>query len=158
MMTLSCPRCGKQDVLRAPCQRAVEYTLSLLCISPFKCQSCGQRFLALRVGRLYRRGLIDRRAHRRIPVKLHLCFSGGRVNGQGLVRDISMGGCLVETVTPVREKDIFYLQLFVDQKKPPIEVPAIARSIRTGKIGFEFMRSAKDNKRLVEFLHSQGAA
>jgi hypothetical protein len=110
------------------------------------------------VGRLYRRGLIDRRAHRRIPVKLHLCFSGGRVNGQGLVRDISMGGCLVETVTPVREKDIFYLQLFVDQKKPPIEVPAIARSIRTGKIGFEFMRSAKDNKRLVEFLHSQGAA
>ena len=64
----------------------------------------------------------------------------------------------METATPVREKDIFYLQLWVDQKQPPIEVPAMVRSIRSGRVGFEFMRSAKDNKRLVEFLHQQGAA
>ncbi len=157
-MILRCPRCDKTDVLRAPCRRPVEWALSLLCVSPFNCQACGHRFLALRIGRHYRRGLMDRRAARRIPVRLQLCFSGGRVSGEGQVEDISTGGCLVATATPVREKDIFYLQLWVDQKQPPIEVPAMVRSIRSGRVGFEFMRSAKDNKRLVEFLHQQGAA
>ncbi len=135
----------------------IEYPLNLVGISPFKCQSCGHRFRAIRLGRFYRRGVVDRRVHRRIPVRLQLCFSGGRVSGQGLVQDISSGGCLVETQTPVREKDIFYLQLFVDPTKPPIEVPAMVKSVRSGKIGMEFMRSAKDNKRLMEYLHSQGA-
>jgi hypothetical protein len=68
-----------------------------------------------------------------------------------------MGGCQVETDTPVREKDIFYLQLYVDPNKPPIEVPAMVKSIRSGRVGMEFMRSARDNKRLIEYLHSQGA-
>lgn len=80
------------------------------------------------------------------------------MNGEGVIHDISRGGCLVETATPVREKDLFYLQLMVDETTAPIEVAAIARSIRSGKIGFEFMRTAQDNKRLIEFLHSQGAA
>lgn len=157
MITLSCPHCNKSDILRAPNQRVLEYLLSILGISPFKCQSCGHRFLALRLGRLYRKGLLDRRAHRRVPVRLQLCFSGGRVRGQGHVENISISGCQVETATPVREKDIFYLQLYVDPNKPPIEVPAMVKSIRSGRVGMEFMRSARDNKRLIEYLHSQGA-
>lgn len=157
-MRLICPKCGKHDILRAQYHTVGERVAALILVSPFKCQVCGHRFLALRWGREYRKGALDRRAHRRIPVRLHLCFSGGRVNGQGVVENISLGGCLVETGIPVREKDIFYLQLSVDEKKASIEVPAIVRSIRPGKIGFEFMKSAKDNKRLIEFLHAQGAA
>ena len=141
-------------MLRAQCHTPIEHAANLILVSPFRCQSCGHRFLALRWGKDYQRNLTDRRAHPRIAVRLLLCFSGGRVSGQGTVLDISLGGCLVETKTPVRVKDIFYLQMFVEEKKPPIEVAAIVRSVRTGKIGFEFMRSAKDNKRLIEFLHT----
>ena len=54
---------------------------------------------------------IDRREHLRIPVRLYLSFSGGKVRGEGTVLDLSMGGCIIKSETQVHTDDIFYLQL-----------------------------------------------
>jgi len=101
---------------------------------------------------------VDRREHRRIPVRLALSFSGGRVRGTGTVLDISMGGCVIESDTIMQLDDIFYLQLMLQEGRPPVEVAAMVRSVRGRLVGFKFLRSARDNKHLFEFLHANGAS
>ncbi|MGH7232638.1 MAG: PilZ domain-containing protein, partial [Nitrospiraceae bacterium] len=134
---LSCPECGKDDVLRAQCFSLRERFAELLRVSPFRCQQCHHRFLAWRVGRSYPTQVIDRRAHRRIPVRLALSFSGGRVQGKGTVLDISMGGCIIHSETRVQVNDLFYLQLYLTEQQAPIEVAAMVRSVSRRGIGFQ---------------------
>lgn len=154
---LTCPDCGKDEVLRSQCFNYAECIAMLLFIAPFRCQACSHRFLAFRVGRDYAKDLIDRREHKRLPVRLALSFSGGRIRGTGVVRDISMGGCIIECETIVQVNDIFYLQLFLGVQDSPVEVAAMVRSVRANRIGFKFLRSARENKLLFDFLHAQGA-
>ena len=74
-----------------------------------------------------------------------------------MVQDISMGGCIIESETMVQINDIVYLQLFLKEHEMPIEVAAMVRSVNANRIGFKFLRSARENKRLFEFLHANGA-
>jgi hypothetical protein len=154
---LTCPDCGKDGVLRSQCFNYAERVAMLLLVAPFRCQACSHRFLAFRIGRDYATHLIDRREHKRIPVRLALSFSGGRVRGSGMVRDISMGGCIIECETIVQVNDIFYLQMFLGEQETPVEVAAMVRSVSAKGIGFKFLRSARENRRLFDFLHAQGA-
>ncbi|WP_447978578.1 PilZ domain-containing protein [Candidatus Nitrospira bockiana] len=154
---VTCPDCGTDEVLRAECGSLVERCASAVFVSPFRCQSCSHRFFACRVGRIYPTRLVDRRQHRRIPVRLALSFSGGRIRGVGTVLDISLGGCVIASDTIVQVDDIFYLQLLLEEDRPPVEVAAMVRSISSRGIGFKFLRTARENKRLFEFLQARGA-
>lgn len=154
---LLCRQCGHRDVLRSRCFFFVERLAALVFMSPFRCQHCSHRFMALRLGVAYRTDLIDRREHRRIPVRLLLSFSGGRVRGKGMVLDMSMGGCVIQSDTHVQVNDIFYLQLYIEAQEPPIEVAAMVRSVTARGIGFKFLRAAREYKRLFEYLHARGA-
>lgn len=152
---LTCPQCEKENVLRSPATSFTDRLASALFISPFRCQLCSHRFRAFRVGRRYSRGLLDRREHRRIPVRLSLAFSGGRIRGSGTVLDISIGGCLIESDAMVRVNDIFYLRFSLLEGGPPLEVAAIVRSVRAKRLGCKFLRAAREDKRLLEFLRAQ---
>lgn len=152
-----CPDCGKDGILRSQCFNYAERLARLLLIAPFRCQACSHRFLAFSVGRDYATHLVDRRRHKRIPVRLALSFSGGRIRGHGMIRDISMGGCIIECETIVQVNDIFYLQMFLDDREVPVEVAAMVRSVTANRVGFKFLRSARENKRLFDFLHGRGA-
>ena len=154
---LHCPDCGKEGVLRSHCFNYAERVARLLFVAPFRCQACSHRFLAFHIGRNYSKHRLDRREHKRIPVQLALSFSGGRIRGTGMVRDISMGGCIIECETMVQVNDIFYLQMFLTEQEMPVEVAAMVRSVSAKRIGFKFLRSARENKRLFAFLHANGA-
>lgn len=154
---LLCPQCKSESVLRTYCFSAVERLVSFFFVSPFRCQGCSLRFLAFRLGRQYPTHLVDRREHKRIPVRLFLSFSGGRVRGEGTVLDISMGGCVIKSSTLVKPGDIFYLQILLTERQPPVEVAGIVRSVSNRGISFKFLRAAHENKRLLEFLHAQSA-
>ena len=67
-----------------------------------------------------------------------------------------MGGCVIHSETRVKVDDLFYLKLYVEDRQAPIEVAARVRSISNKGIGFQFLRAARENKRLFEFLHSRG--
>ncbi|MDH5348928.1 MAG: PilZ domain-containing protein [Nitrospira sp.] len=97
---------------------------------------------------------IDRREHLRIPVKLCLSFSGGKVRGEGMVMDLSLGGCIIKSDTHVHLDDIFYLEIVTAEHEPPVEVAAIVRSVSARGIAFKFLRKAQENKRLLTFIHS----
>lgn len=152
---LTCPQCGQDTVFRSRCSTFMERLRSFACISPFHCQACSFRFSASRLGYRYPDRMIDRREHLRIPVRLFLSFSGGKVRGEGTVRDISMGGCIIESQASVHVDDIFYLQIVLENEQVPLEVAAMVRSVSSRGIAFKFLRSAQENKRLLAFVQSK---
>ena len=155
---LRCPQCGTEVVLRARCLTLIERLAGVLLMSPFRCQLCSHRFLSFRWGRRYPTHPVDRREHTRIPVRFALAFSGGRISGDGTVLNISAGGCLIQSDAPVRTDEIYYLKLFVSEQQLPIEEAASVRSVTSKGIGFNFLRSARENRRLLEFLRERAGA
>jgi len=152
---LNCPQCKNTTVLRARPQSPREHVAALVFVSPFQCPSCSHRFLASRFGPNQPQQPVDRREHLRIPVRLYLSFSGGKVRGEGTVMDLSVGGCIIKSETQVHADDIFYLQLTLDESEPPLEVAAMVRSVSTRGIAFKFLRAAQENKRLMTFVQAQ---
>jgi hypothetical protein len=71
------------------------------------------------------------------------------------VLNISIGGCLIQSDAPARADEIYYLKLFIAEQELPIEEAAIVRSVRAKSIGLKFLRTARDNKRLLEFLRER---
>lgn len=149
-----CPQCSQGHALRSASLSLGERLAALFFISPFQCQLCSHRFLTFHGSRRDARQQ-DRREHPRIPVHLSLAFSGGRIRGTGTVLDISIGGCLIETDAMVRVNDIFYLQLMLAEHEPLLEVAAIVRSIKRRRIGLKFLRAAREEKRLHDFIRAR---
>ncbi|HEU4686608.1 MAG TPA: PilZ domain-containing protein [Nitrospira sp.] len=152
---LNCPQCRYEKVTRARPLSMSERVASLFMMSPFSCQQCSCRFLASRIGvSLPPRG-VERRQHLRIPVRLYLSFSGKKVRGEGIVMDLSVGGCFIKSETQVHLHDIFYLEIVTHQDEPPLEVAAMVRSVSQRGIAFKFLRAAQENKRLLAFVQSR---
>jgi len=152
---LHCPQCRHEKVLRSRPLSTSERVAALFMMSPFSCQHCSCRFMASRIGLDLPRHGIERRQHLRIPVRLYLSFSGGKVRGEGIVMDLSVGGCIIKSETQVRVDDIFYLEIVTDQDDPPLEVAAMVRSVSQRGIAFKFLRAAQENKRLLAFVQSR---
>ena len=148
----SCPSCQKHTVLRTPPRTLSESILALFRVVPFRCQDCQFRYLKLALGVGSPDGAMDRRKHFRIPVRLYLSFSGGRIRGEGHVVDLSMGGCMIESGAHVKVDDIFYLEIALPEQRTPVEVAAIVRSVSSRGIAFQFLRKSQDNKRLQAFI------
>jgi hypothetical protein len=144
--------------VRAQPQTPRELVAALVWIVPFQCQDCHHRFLARRVSTAGFSHPIERREHLRIPVRLCLSFSGGKVRGEGTVLDLSLGGCIIESETHVRVDDIFYLEIALAEDEAPIEVAAMVRSVSARGIAFKFLRKAQENKRLLTFIHSHSGS
>ena len=152
---LSCPRCQKDGLVRSYPQSPREHLASFIFMAPFRCPSCSHRFLASRFGLDHALHPVDRREHLRIPVRLYLSFSGGKIRGEGTVLDLSMGGCIVRSETRVHTDDIFYLQLSLGDGELPLEVAAMVHSVGARGIAFKFLRAAQENKRLHAFVQAQ---
>ena len=132
--------------------------MSWMWIVPFHCQHCSHRFLTWSAGKETVEHSIDRREHLRIPVRLCLSFSGGKVRGEGTVMDLSLGGCIIKSDTKVHINDIFYLEIAVVDDDKPIEVAAMVRSVSARGIAFKFLRKAQENTRLLAFIQSGSAS
>lgn len=152
---ITCPRCQKSGALRSRPQSPREHVAVWIGIMPFHCQFCSHRFLAWSMGKEDSGHPIDRREHLRIPVRLCLSFSGGKVRGEGTVMDLSLGGCVIQSNTQVHIDDIFYLEISIAQDEPPIEVAAMVRSVSARGIALKFLRKAQENKRLLAFIQSR---
>ena len=150
-----CPSCRKAAVLRTPPRTLAESMLGIVRVLPFRCQDCQFRFFKFAIGFGSADAAMDRRKHYRIPVRLYLSFSGGRIRGEGHVVDLSMGGCMIQSRAHVKVDDIFYLEIALPEQQHPVEVAAIVRSVSSRGIAFQFLRKSQDNKRLQAFIHSQ---
>lgn len=155
---MTCPRCHEDSVLQARPRTPRELVAALVRIVPFQCRHCCHRFLARRVGPAGCSHAVERREHLRIPVRLCLSFSGGKIRGEGTVLDLSLGGCIIKSETHVRVDDIFYLEIVIAEDEAPLEVAAMVRSVTARGIAFKFLRKAKENKRLLTFIQSHSGS
>lgn len=155
---LTCPLCAKDSVVQTVCRSVGERLASLLGISPFRCQFCTHRFLALRWWWTYPTLYVDRREHRRFPVRMILSFSGNRVKGEGTLVDISMGGCLVQSTMQVGHGEIYYLRIALSEQDMPLELAAMVRSAGARGIGFQFLRATREDRRLVDLIQRLDSA
>jgi len=104
---LNCPQCHQSRVLRTRPRSPCEHLASFLMVSPFYCPQCSFRFMASRIGLDLPKHPLDRREHLRIPVRLYLSFSGGKVRGEGTVLDTCVAVNVMKSETPVRPDDTF---------------------------------------------------
>ncbi len=142
-----CPQCGRDFVQRTHRQSLLEQLLSLVYVYPFRCQLCTHRFLALQWGRRYVREAIDKRQYQRIATQIPVAFAGDQIEGTGVVRDISMGGCGLETDAQLSAGALLQLQLRISDQEAPVIVDAAAvRMVRPKFIGVQFLRLRPQEK------------
>jgi hypothetical protein len=91
------------------------------------------------------------REYKRILVRFTIAFAGGQKKGRGIARDLSLGGCMMETDTPMPVDTLLELKLFVTEQEMPIEVAASVRWADGQRIGIKFLR-IRDQDRFRKFL------
>ena len=66
----------------------------------------------------------QQREFTRVLVRFAIAFSGEHKKGKGIARDLSLGGCLIETDTPQPVDTLLELKLFVAETDMPVEAAA----------------------------------
>ena len=155
---LSCPQCGQTFVQRPHPTEVKERLLSLIYIYPFRCQVCGCHFKAFGFG-VHAKQFVDQRQYERLPTLFPaMCAeaveAGESGGGEGVVTDISLGGCYLHTTVQFTEGALVALELQTSEAEPVIPVEAaIVRSVRPNGVGLEFLRlNDAAQERLGQFM------
>ncbi|HYM37184.1 MAG TPA: PilZ domain-containing protein [Nitrospiraceae bacterium] len=149
-----CPACQSTYVRRAHRVGVFEQLLSLFYVYPFRCQLCSVRFTSLQWGVRYARQE-DLRQYERIGVQFPVQFSNARTNGKGVVTDVSVADCAIETSLPLKQGESLKLELYAKSGRPPIIVEkAVIRSVRKGAIGVQFTEVSDADKARLNRLVS----
>ena len=141
MTSVKCPNCARDFVRRVARNGLAEVSLSLFYIYPFKCQLCGERFRLFQRGVRYVKVKEDRREYDRMEMSFPVKFHGEDISGDGMVLNVSMGGCSFSTAADLAIGTIVKLELHVSAEVPPvIAEAAVVRNARAGSAGVEFLR------------------
>jgi hypothetical protein len=154
MTRLRCPNCARDFVRRVARSGLSEVLLSLFYIYPYKCQLCGARFRSLQWGVRYIRVDEDRREYDRMEMRLPVTVSGQDISGEGVLLNISMGGCSFHTGANLSNGMILKLGLQISNDVGPVIVDAaVVRNVRSGAVGVEFLQwQQSERDRLQLFI------
>ncbi len=153
-MTPTCPRCEKSFVQRVPMEGMLERLAAWLYVYPYRCQLCTHRFTWGQFGERPSGALsVDRRQYLRFTVRFPVSFSG-EARGDGMIKNVSMGGCAIETDVRLAVGKILRLQLAIPEHERPIQVEAaVVRAAHGTSTGLEFLRIAPPEKtRLTKYI------
>jgi hypothetical protein len=154
MTPLRCPNCARDFVRRVARSGLSEVLLSFFYIYPFKCQLCGERFRSRQWGVRYIRVDEDRREYDRMEMRFPVTFSSQDISGQGVLLNVSMGGCSFHTGANLTTGLILKLGLQISNDVPPVIVgAAVVRNVRLGAVGVEFLEWQQgERERLQLFI------
>src|SRR5688572_5296189 len=122
MNSIKCPGCGRDFVRRVLSSGLAETFLRLFYVYPFKCQLCGHRFRAFQRGVKYVVVQQDRREYDRMERKFPITFSGQDLSGDGMVLDVTMGGCTFTTGSSLAVGMTVKMDLRIAAAVPPVIV------------------------------------
>lgn len=96
----------------------------------------------------------DKRKHARVAVQFrsHFSSSGRMIAGDGDLKDLSPGGCRIQSAVPVPNGTQLELCIYTHNDPSPIVIDeATVRWAQQGEIGVEFSQVRKDaQRRLTE--------
>lgn len=96
---------------------------------------------------------LQRRHRLRLPVKLPATISSNQGRGMGVVTDLSMRGCALETEIGLHEGAAVDLQVLVPNEESAIVVNAVVRGVNAPRMGVEFVGlTPAETARLSRFV------
>jgi hypothetical protein len=100
------------------------------------------------------------RKHARYDVEYVGSFSGERISGQGVVIDLSSGGCRARSAVTFTKGDFLGVLIHIPGSEHPLFVNlAVVRWSSGQEFGTEFIRmTADDQQRLHELIRATDAA
>lgn len=145
-MRPQCPKCQSIYVRRTHRVGMVEQLISAFYVYPFRCQLCSARFSFFQWGVRYAHQE-DMRQYERIGVRFPALFSSAKTTGKGIVTDVSVADCALETSLPLKEGENLKLELYAKTGRAPIVVEkAVIRSVRKGIVGIQFIEVSDADK------------
>lgn len=141
-MMPTCPSCGEGHVGRTN-RLGLEHALSALYVYPFRCRICGHRFRAMQWGQRYAARRVDRREYERLPTHVPVVFGAGETTGEGVVTEISIDGCTIETDAAVSRGAGLPLRMQWSPTRTITVARAVVRSIHGRAIGIQFVQLAE---------------
>ncbi len=83
---------------------------------------------------------MDKRQAQRFKVRLPIAFLGYNLTGEGIVVNLSLGGCTIESEQNVHLWKYLTLRIFMPEQDAPVVVDRaqVRRTVR-GLFGFEFL-------------------
>jgi len=158
-LTMSCPQCGKSFVRRSHRKGLKEWLLSLVYLYPFRCQVCAHRFRVFQFRSRYVKHTVDWRQSAQLSTRIPATFAkdvrpGEQRVGEGIVTDISLSGCYMQTVVQLSQGTLVSLELQTEHHTPAIAVEAaIVRIVYPTGVSLEFLRmSEPEQKRFRQFI------
>ena len=137
-MRPQCPSCQSVYVRRAHRVGIMERIISAFYVYPFRCQLCSARFSTFQWGVRYDKQE-DLRQYERIGVRFPVLFTSARTTGKGMITDISVADCAVESQVALKVGDTLKLELYAKAGRTPIVIEkAVVRSIRKSTAGIQF--------------------
>ena len=161
MKELHCPACGTPFVRVTSGSSLVEKALNRFHVFQFRCQLCTTRFRARRPGNRQTSQAFDRREYRRLRANFVASLVLDQPAVDGLVTDISMGGCTLRATTPLPRGTFVKVLLRAPGGQPDIKVDAaMICSIQPLSIGVKFLEFDPDDKQrmgqlVLDLLASQ---
>ena len=148
---LKCPNCSREFVRQVAPASLKERLLESCYVYPFKCQVCGFRFLEWGVRFI---GVEeDGREYDRLSKSFPMGFRGDQIQGEGLVLNISMGGCSFYTTSELSKGAIIRLEVRISSDAAPVVVDAAAvRHIYHQTAGVEFIRWQQNERERLQLF------
>jgi hypothetical protein len=114
-------------------------------------QSLFRRWWSFLRGRRAPAAGAERRTSPRIAVAFAAAFSADHAHGQGVLADLSLGGCLIETANPPPADTLLAVKLFAPDEKAPLEATASVHWVDGNRMGVKFLR-VQSQDRLLKLL------
>ena len=106
-----CPFCESLFVTQVPPAGLLDTLATLISLHPFQCESCKRRFRIKQQEGQSSSGPEQRRKSLRVPVQIPVTFESNEVSGEGMLTDISLHGCTLDSKQNLRSGLVIKLNL-----------------------------------------------
>lgn len=106
-----CQFCQSPFVTQVPPEGLLDTLATLISLHPFRCESCKKRFRVKQQGGQSSSGPEQRRKSVRVTVQIPVTFESNEVSGEGMLTDMSLNGCSLDTQQSLRSGLIIKLNL-----------------------------------------------
>jgi PilZ domain len=105
-----CQFCQSPFVTQVQPESLLDKLATLISLHPFRCESCKKRFRVKQEGQSSS-GQDQRRKAVRVPVQIPVTFESNEVSGEGVLTDMSLNGCSLDSQQSLRSGLVIKLNL-----------------------------------------------
>jgi len=133
-----CPFCESLFVTPVPPAGLLDTLSGLMSLHPFQCESCKKRFRLKQLGGQSPTGS-ERRKSIRVAVRIPVTFESNEVSGEGVLTDMSLHGCSLESQQNLRSGLLIKLNLPAGKPGSTTQQLATVVGVTGTRVGLKFL-------------------